>query len=136
MYSTNSTHCSHQPSFLPIFLFSSVHYPLHTNTVSVIHHVFFFSNPQTSCIMKGISACALHVVHQTSSLMACVPRSSDISRGATPPWLRLAVYYFCPPLSSATLARSASWRHSLCCYGVCVQMDTVEHTLQAPRQEC
>lgn len=52
MGSTNSTHCSHQPSFPPSLLFLSIHYPLHTSTVPVIHHVFFFSNPQTSCIMK------------------------------------------------------------------------------------
>lgn len=69
MYSTNSTHCSHQPSFLPSLLFLSVHYPpTHQHRSRHTSCTFFFSNPQTSCIMKGISACALHVA--TSNVIA------------------------------------------------------------------
>lgn len=69
MYSANSTHCSHQPSFLPSLLFLSVHYPpTHQHRSRHTSCTFFFSNPQTSCIMKGISACALHVA--TSNVIA------------------------------------------------------------------
>lgn len=69
MYRTNSTHCSHQPSFLPSLLFLSVHYPpTHQHRSRHTSCTFFFSNPQTSCIMKGISACALHVA--TSNVIA------------------------------------------------------------------
>lgn len=99
--SPNVPSVQQHPSFFPLLLFLSVHYPQPTNTA----HVFFFSNPQTSCIMHRIPACALHVVHQTSSLMESVPGSSGCSgcsRGVSPLRLRLAVYYFCPPPPSAT----------------------------------
>lgn len=55
------------PSFHPSFSYPSITPYTPTPFPSCIMY-FFFSNPQTSCIMKGISACALHVA--TSNVIA------------------------------------------------------------------
>lgn len=79
-------------------------HPWQNNNIPVPHRrtCIWFRNPQTSCIMHRPSACVLHEVHQTPALMARAPQSRGWSGGVTPQRSRPAVYYFCPPLASAT----------------------------------